>query len=493
MDAWWVAVSALVVGAGAVLLLAIATVDASRARQHRPPDGPHGIDHLTGLTNRGALQEAGTRLLDRVAGTGRLVVCMVIDLDDFKRINDSLGHHAGDRVLSETARRLESVLEPGDVAARLGGDEFVVLSTCAGIEEAEQLAAEFLAALAPSFRIDDLDLSVHASTGLAIQDRSGSSLEELLRAADQAMYQAKTHARGDWRRSGASRLSSTQTDAESQRALARALTRGEFVLHYQPQVASSTGTVVGVEALLRWHHPSLGVLPPSEFLPLAEQCGLTGWINSFVLGQILADHARLTKLAPGATVAVNMSARSLLGIDFVEDLRARLAAADVPTGDLVLEISESSTNGGPQTFALFAGLQRLGCPVSVQEFGTAEASLTSLWHNPAVREIKIHPTIARATADDPQAERLVRAMVSAAHGLNVRVVAEGVETEALARELGALGADALQGFWISIPLELDELESWARGWPGFKQAPGLQPEPAAADTSVTDRLREGLN
>ncbi len=493
MDAWWVAVSALVVGTGAVLLLAIATVDASRTRQLRSPGARHGIDDLTGLTNRGALHQAGTRLLDRVARTGRLAVCMVIDLDDFKRINDSLGHHAGDQVLLETARRLQAVLDPGDVAARLGGDEFVVLSTCAGIVEAEQLAAAFQAELAPAFRIDDLDISVHASTGLAIQDRSGISLEELLRAADQAMYQAKAHAPGDWRRSGSGRLSSTQGDAESEQALHRALTGNEFVLHYQPQVHSSTGAVVGVEALLRWHHPTLGVLAPSEFLPLAEQFGLTARINSFVLDQILVDHPRLTELAPGATVAVNMSARSLLGVAFVEDLAARLCASGVPPGDLVLEISESSTTGGAQAFELFAGLKRLGCPVSVQEFGTAEASLTSLWHNPAVREIKIHPSIARAAADDPQAERLVRALVSAAHGLSVRVVAEGVETAALAHELCALGADALQGFWISIPLELDDLESWARGWPGFEEVPGLQPGPGGADTSSTDRPRKGIH
>ena len=483
-----------------VLLVGMDTIHRLRDRRRRA--ALSDVDPISGLTTRRSLPAAGAELLDRAVRDSRLAVCTVIDLDDFKRINDSLGHQAGDQVLQETARRLRSVLGPDDVAVRLGGDEFVVLSLCADPPAAELFSSALAEALAPMFRVDDLDISVRASVGVALLGHAGDTLEELVRAADQAMYQAKSQAPGYWRPEATGHVSAPTRDGDSADELRQGLEAGQFQLNYQPQVDSTTGAVVGFETMLRWRHPVRGLLPAIEFVPVAEQCGLTGRINTFVLAQVLSDHRRLVALAPGATIAINMSARSLLAIDFLEDLRTRLVAASVPPRDLVLELIESSTNHGAQALALFAGLRELGCTVSMQEFGTAEASLTSLWQNPAVKSIKINPSIVRAVEGDEQATRLVRALVSAAHELGIRVVAAGIETDAEAELLSRLGCDVLQGHWICTPLTLTELEAWsfhrlvtrplARCWPLVVEAEPptspdsstLQRDPAAADTPV---------
>ncbi len=483
-------------------LAALVAVDTIRRTRHRNthPDEDRAHDPVTGLLSRQHLAADATALLQRSTRRRTTVVCLLIDLDNFKGINDSLGHHAGDQVLAATARRLQACSAPEDVVVRLGGDEFVILAARADAAAARRFVEEVHAALEDPIRVDDLDLAVRASIGTALRESISQTHEDLVRIADDAMYRAKTQASGHWQPADTRRGDRPQHDAEAVQWLTAGLDDDQFLLHYQPQIDCRTGAVTGFEAMLRWRHPTRGLLPPSEFLPLAERCGLTARINSFVLGRLLRDHADLTAIAPGARCAVNMTARSLLGVDFVRDLERRLGDAGVPGSDLVLEITESATHHGRQAAELFAGLHRLGCTVSVQEFGAAAASLTSLWQNPAMGEIKIHPTIVRAVTEDIQAERLVRALVNAAHGLSMRVVAEGVEHTPEARMLRSLGCDVLQGFWIGPAVDLDGLREWAHHWERVgartaremsaptssgslpDPARGVQPPPVGADT-----------
>jgi diguanylate cyclase (GGDEF)-like protein len=437
-----------------------------RAADKAGPVDP-AVDSLTGLGHRVVLEERAPDLLAVAKRKGQVAAVLLLDADGFKALNDGLGHHAGDRILAETGSRIRACLRPGEIGVRLGGDEFaMMLGPLEDDTALDDRVHELLGYLAAPVLVDDLRVSVGISVGSAISGPDGRTLEELLRAADQAMYAAKAAGTGQWRRSEGPDAHTDQQRLSQQ--LRGALERSELTLHYQPQVEGWTGAVTGFEALIRWDHPDLGLLLPGQFLPMAERTGLIGPVTLFALDHALEDHVRLARLVPNCTVSVNVSARSMMGEGLLRDLERLLSRRGVPPGDLVLEITEPAPRPTPEVVALLDGIRRLGCRVSVHGFGSASSSLTGLWQYPALREIKIDPSIIHSLGTDPETERLVRAMISGAHSLDMRVVAEGVETLAVAQRLRRLGCDGLQGHWIGEPLALTSLQRWLEAWPSLR-------------------------
>jgi diguanylate cyclase len=426
-------------------------------------------DALTGLAQRDDLIERGPDLLAEAAADDRTAALLLLDLDGFKNINDSAGHHVGDQVLATVAARLQEAVEADDLVVRLGGDEFAVLTAPLDGDDAGAARAEAIVeTVTGPFEVDDLQLAVGVSVGLATYPVDGSTVEELVRAADQAMYAAKAEGAGQWRSSTPDGHDQGRTER-----LLRDLESGaavdHLVVHYQPQVGLETGAVVGFEALVRWNHPRFGVLTPHEFIPLAERSGLMGPLNDTVLDVALTDLHRLQAAAPGARLSVNVGRRHILGRGLSEDLHARVERHGVEPRDVVLEITEPVVRASSEVAATFGELDRIGFEVSIRGFGTARSSLTALWSNPAVREVKLDPSIVGALQDravpDPEALRLLRALTSAARGLDIRVVAEGVEDRASVRGLRELGCDVVQGYWLCEPGELEQVEVWCLGWP----------------------------
>ena len=454
--------------------LIASTVVAARAQDNRdgPIEHPQGFaryDSLTLLGDRSMLLERGPGFLANAAQHGKTVALLLLDLDDFKQINDTLGHSAGDQVLAEVGQRIRTAVRDTDLAIRFGGDEFVVLAgDLKSPRDAEGIADKLLHAFTPTVHVDDVELTVSASMGIAVYGADGESVEDLLREADRAMYEAKAGERGHWRRP--TRVFVAEGDQRSLMTddLRRALAREELVVHYQPQVNTRTGEVTGFEALARWQHPELGMLPPRDFVPLAERSGMISVLTAIILDRALSDHRILRKLAPNSSVSVNISPRSLLGSGLVADVRRLLAAHDVPASQLILEIAEPYFGYSNLITEVLGALERLGCSVSIHEFGSGNSSLTALSHYQAIREVKIDPRLVASVPIDPAAERLVRAMVIMSHGLDVRVVAEGVESVDLVTELRGLGCDTLQGFYISGPAPRTEIEDWLARWPALR-------------------------
>ena len=424
------------------------------------PGGAGQQDPLTGLATREVLAAEGPRLITEVQQSGRQAGLLLLDLDGFKAVNDTLGHHAGDRVLVEIGQRARALTAGEDLAVRLGGDEFALLIAAPDAAALKQRTEDLLSELSQPIRLDEVSWSITPSIGLAVHPDDGRTVADLLRAADSAMYDAKSSPQR-WRRPGRDRGAPGGTGPEE---LAGALCREELVVHYQPQVDGWTGAVTGFEALVRWQHPERGLLLPDLFLPRAERSAVIADLTRWVLGRALADLPTLQRSAPGATVAVNVSARSMMGTRLLGDLGRLLEESGVPAHDLVLEITEPAPRATAEVTGLLEGLRRLGCGVSVHGFGSAQTSLTSLWQLPAVREIKIDPHLVRAVAADPDAERLCRAMISAARGLDVRVVAEGVENTETVHRLRGLGCGAFQGYLLGEPFPLADVAGWAAQW-----------------------------
>lgn len=427
---------------------------------------PH--DHLTGLGSRAALQARAPAVLAQARATGRPVALLVIDIDGFKGYNDTLGHAAGDQILVAVARRLGRAVHPEDLLVRTGGDEFAVLThVLEDAFEAEQCAQRVVDSLVPPVSVDDLELRVWASVGVATLGAHGGTLEELLAAADQAMYRAKSDGPGQWRLSGGE--AGTEAHLQDDRLLRElpgAVRRDELCLHYQPQVSAEDGEIVGFEGLLRWQHPELGLLPPRLFVPLSERTGLLGDLTSWVLDRALDDVRTLRELAPGAHLALNVSARHLMSVGMLDDLGARLCRAGLGPHDVVIEITEPTQGPLAAMTSLSQEAGRRGFALSIHGFGSAQSSLTTLWRLQAVREVKVDPGIVAELAGSEETRRLVRAIVDAAHGLDLRVVGEGVASVDDVRRVRALGCDVLQGFWICPPLALPQLAQWRRGWRG---------------------------
>ncbi|GAA5144214.1 hypothetical protein GCM10023340_11560 [Nocardioides marinquilinus] len=444
-----------------------ATGTAAAPEVPHAPDGPR--DPLTGLPGRDHLLHHGPDVVDRAHAGGARVAVLVLDLDGFKTINDSAGHHVGDRVLDAVAQRLVAASGPDDQVVRLGGDEFAVLAgPLDGRADGAARARALIEAVGDPLRVDDLALSVGVSVGVATSDVDGDDVDELLRAADQAMYAAKSAGTGLWR-------ASTPDDqpADVARRLTRRLSADlasgratdALVVEHQPQVRLATGEVVGFEALARWDHPALGLLPAAQFVPLAERSGLMGPLTSRLLDLALDDLPGLLDAAPGSRLMLNVTRRHVLGHGLVDDLTARVRRRGLAPEHIVLGITEPVSRPPAGTLATFDELARRGFELSICGFGTARSSLTALWAIPAVREVTIDRGLVAGLTGDDEVEvarvtRLVRAVVAAATALDVRVVAAGVEDDATAAVLRELGCDVVQGWWVAHPMRLPDVAKW---------------------------------
>ncbi|RBY94363.1 hypothetical protein DQ244_03310 [Blastococcus sp. TBT05-19] len=405
-------------------------------------------DDLTGLLSRSALLEELTR--SREAGP---VPVLLIDLDRFKDVNDVLGHAVGDAMLVQIADRLRDELPSGAVLGRLGGDEFAVLLPGRGEAEAVRVAESALAAVGRPVTVEGTVLELEGSCGIATE---AGTAADLLRHADVAVHAAKEeHAGVAVYRPSMDADSGTQLTLVAD--LRRAVRDDELVVHYQPRVRLSDGRVLGVEALVRWQHPVRGLVPPSEFVPLAEQTGLIGALTDAVLGQALAACRRWRDEGLDLTVAVNLSVRGLFDAGLADRIAALLHYLDLPASCLELEITESAAMRDPgRALEVLHRLRDAGIALSVDDYGTGHASLAYLTRLP-VSTLKIDRSFVQTMELDASDRTIVRSTIDLAHGLGLRVVAEGVETRAAWDELGRLGCDDAQGYWLARPQPFEDV------------------------------------
>ena len=426
-------------------------------------------DPLTGLPNRLVLADHGHSItapkLSEMSGVERTV--FVLDIDRFKEINDTLGHAIGDLVLLEVARRLRELGGPVELVARLGGDEFAVVASSAREPvDPDAMSARLLAALAEAIDVGGVRLRLRGSVGIAVADvdEKGASLgvPALLRRAEVAMYQAKAERRGVRRYSDdLERSSLTRLALASE--LADAVDKGELRLDYQPKVDSLTRAVTGVEALVRWRHPTRGLLLPDVFVPLAEQTGMIRELTNWVLAKALSECAGWHHAGRLIPVAVNLSAATVHDPELMDAVTSAVSRSGRPPESVELEITESAVMLDPD--GALRSLQALvdyGVRLSLDDFGTGHSSLSYLQRLP-VTAVKIDKSFVEPLLRDETAKTIVHAVVELAHGLQLSVIAEGVDSAAVMEQLTELGCDALQGFHVAIPMSPDRLEQWIAG------------------------------
>ena len=434
-------------------------------------------DELTGLPNRRALYaEAQARLVEPQR---RRLALLMLDLDKFKEVNDSLGHHAGDLLLIQVGARLSEHLRAGDVLTRLGGDEFAVLLEDVGRDEAAAVAVKLRAALAEPFALEGIALHSSVSVGIALSPDDGPDLSSLLRKADIAMYRAKTSGDGHHVYSSADDAHDG-TRLRTVGELRTALAEDQLVVHYQPKIDLLTGEVHGVEALVRWDHPTRGLLYPDAFLDLVEEAGLMRAMTTVVLDLALDQIAAWQAQGQQLTVAVNISASSLVDADLPEQVAGMLAARGLEPRALQLEITEEFLMADrDRARAILTRLRHSGVQISVDDFGTGYSSLSYLRDLP-IDELKLDRSFTFPMADDARAAALVASTIDLAHSLGLRMVAEGVETDVAYTELTRLGCDQAQGYFMSRPVPAAELDHWLSARRATTKLIELpQPRPAA--------------
>ncbi|MDZ4825188.1 MAG: EAL domain-containing protein [Actinomycetota bacterium] len=415
-------------------------------------------DSLTGLPNRAFLQERAREVFEAADGRGHFAVIM-LDLDRFKDVNDAFGHAAGDTVLCEVSNRLQAAVRANDTVCRLGGDEFAILATDSA--RAIGIAQRLLTVVTQPIDIDGVEISVGGSIGFACYPENGTAFEELLQRADVAMYSAKAR-RGRVRRYSDDLDGGLQSNKDRLGLVAElrtALDEGQFELHFQPQFELESGRPVGAEALVRWRHPTRGLLEPREFVALVETSNFIRAFTSMVLERALAECSRWQRPGHPLHVAVNISARDLDDESLASAVGAALARHDLPPSCLVLEITETAILGDLEFVERqMARLASLGVRLSIDDFGTGNSSLSFL-QRVMVHELKIDRSFVTGVATNENDATITRATIGLAHGLGLRTVAEGVEDRGVARELTALGCDYAQGFLWSRPLPAPEIRA----------------------------------
>jgi diguanylate cyclase (GGDEF)-like protein len=408
-------------------------------------------DQLTGLPNRALFLDRLRVALDRSRRTRATVAVLFLDLDHFKEINDTLGHDAGDRVLTKLAERLQAMLRPMDTVARYGGDEFTLLFEELESEREAVLIAERLStAAARPIPLPDGTATVAASIGVALVSDPSVPAETVIREADAAMYRAKQvgGARFELYDETSRQRASHRLELEAE--LTRALERDELRVHYQPSVAlDGQDDVLGFEALVRWEHPDRGLIGPGDFIPLAEDTGLVIPIGHFVLEQAVRQIARWRHDWPELRVSVNISPRQLEDTALAGVVTAMLERNGSPAEALVLEIPDCALVADPvRTMRALTALKRTGVSIAIDDYGTASSPLSDLRRLP-VDAIKLHESFVWTLDDDPDESTVIGALVDLGHGLGLVVAAEGVETEVQLEQLRALGCDSAQGYLFS--------------------------------------------
>jgi diguanylate cyclase (GGDEF)-like protein len=435
-------------------------------------------DDLTGLGNRRLLYRQLETALARRA-EGQAVALLIVDLDRFKEINDALGHHMGDQLLRQIGPRLANQLRPDDLLVRLGGDEFAVLVADTDPANATAVAQRLLDGQTEPFDLDGVALHVDASIGLALCPDHADTATALLQRADVAMYQAKAGHHG-WQTYAFGGEHQARDRLQTIEDLRGALDHDELVLYYQPKIDPRSRQVVGVEALVRWAHPTHGLLYPDRFLPLAEQTGLMRQLTLIVLQTALRQGQAWRGEGLDLPVAVNLSVANLLDAHLARQVGDLLASLGLPARALELELTEDTLMADPvRSKQVLGELRALGLRLAVDDYGTGYSSLAYL-QELAVDELKLDKSFTMRMAEDAGAAAIVRTTVDLAHSLGLTMVAEGVESEAALVELARLGCDVAQGFHISKPLPAEQLTGWLQA--------RLQPQPAQpAATRVMGR------
>jgi len=421
-------------------------------------------DALTGLPNRLLLHDRLAQALRAARRTERPLALLLLDLDRFKEVNDTFGHHVGDGLLRQASPRLQRLLRASDTVARLGGDEFAVLLPNDGGEAALGVAAKLRAALDAPFVVEGHTLAVGVTIGVAFAPAHGDDGPTLLRHADVALYTAK---RG---RLGVAAYDPARDTHSPERLalvadLRRAIDAGQLRLHYQPKVDLAGERLRGVEALVRWPHPTQGLIPPDRFIPLAEQTGLITRLTRQVLRAALRQRRAWARVGLPLVMAVNLSMADLQDPDLPEIIGGLLRTYEVPRGALRIEITESMVMVDTgRALATLATLAELGVRAAIDDFGTGYSSLASLKRLP-VDELKIDRGFVREVAHDATDAAIVAAAIGLGHGLGLRVVAEGVEDRAAWDRVAALGCDTVQGYYVSPPLPAAAFQRWLRAGP----------------------------
>ena len=413
-------------------------------------------DTLTGLPNRILLADRIEQAMRKVDSQGGLFALMFMDLDGFKPVNDAFGHHVGDLLLREVATRMRDNFHRHDTLARIGGDEFVLLVELEEIDDASTVASRQVSLVSKAFNVQDHDLQVTVSIGISLYPGNGRTQQELLMNADAAMYHAKNAGKNGYSFFDASMNTNARNQLQLLQDLRTGLRESQFCLHYQPKFDAGTGQPVGAEALVRWNHPDLGLLMPDKFIGLAERTGLIINIGEWVLNE--ACRQMRVWYDAGYTdwrIAVNLSALQFCHAGLVKTVSRSLAAQGLPANRLTLEITETTAmSDADASMTVLQQLSDMGVDLSIDDFGTGYSSLMYLKRLPA-NELKIDRGFVRDLEHDSDDAAIVSAIVAMGQALNLRIVAEGVETSSQRSFLTELGCDSLQGFLLGHPLPAD--------------------------------------
>ena len=420
-------------------------------------------DVLTGLPNRALLEDRAQQALSAARRHGQPLAVMFLDLDHFKAVNDSLGHRVGDAVLTELAERLRRVVRAQDTVSRLGGDEFVLLLPQTDAAGAAEVAGKVLAAAQVPFQVETHELTVTPSIGIALAPRDGDDLDALSRAADTAMYRAKSEGRNTWRFYTAELQAQSDRTLLLSNALRRAIERNQLSLAYQPQMDLKSGRIIGAEALLRWQHADFGNVSPAEFIPIAESTGLILPIGEWVLSETARQLAAWDREGlPPLTVAVNVSSVQFRQADLPSLVQRTLDAAGVGIDRIEVELTEGAAMQDPQSaIAVMNALYENGTELAIDDFGTGHSSLAYLKNFP-VGKLKIDRSFVRDIGRGVCDRAIVEAIIRMAASLGMRTVAEGVETQEQLNFLRERGCNAMQGYLLARPLPAADFARFLR-------------------------------
>ncbi len=410
-------------------------------------------DALTGLPNRLLLEDRVSRAIAQASRHSHQFALLVVDLDRFKLINDSLGHQAGDDLLREVAQRLSATVRSIDTTARLGGDEFVMLlEGPVAPAEAEEVGQRAIQALAQPMRLHGIDVHVTPSIGVAFYPKDGTSVDLLIAHADAAMYSAKERGRNNLQCYAEGMSTLTQGRVQFESELHQALHSGQFELHYQPKVDTNSGRINSAEALIRWRHPQRGLVAPGEFIPIAEECGLIDAIGEWVLFEACRQAKAWQRCGRPLRVAVNVAPSQFRLRNLADQIRRALDDSGLDPKLLEIELTETAVmSDAEESIQLLEAISRMGVLVSVDDFGTGYSSMSYLRRFP-IDKLKIDRCFIEHVTRRPEDASIVQAIISLAHSLRLKVIAEGVETAEQLRLLSDLGCDQYQGFYFSAAL-----------------------------------------